>query len=85
MKVKDPNGPRLVEETNYTPWIIGGLVAVALAIGLFALGAPNTNVASNNKMDAPSGPTTAIKTVPTTRITPTTDGSGATTPAVPRQ
>jgi hypothetical protein len=62
--------------TSYTGWIMGGLVALALVIGLFTMfGRDNTNTASNTS----NGST--VTTVPGPAA-PTTTGSGtASTPA----
>ena len=44
---RDRNGMR--DDTSYTGWIIGGVVAIALIIGLFAMfGRDRTNTASDD-------------------------------------
>ena len=59
------------DDTSYTGWIIGGLVALAMVVGLFAMfGRDNTNVASNNS-NRPAA------------TAPTTTGSGASSSAIP--
>jgi hypothetical protein len=62
----DPNRRRTRDDTSYTGWIIGGVIAVAVILGIFMLTnrTDNTNTASNTPATAPS-----------------TTGSGATTPA----
>jgi hypothetical protein len=47
------------DDTSYTGWIVGGLVALALVVGLFAMfGRDNTNTASNTTRPAATAPTT---------------------------
>jgi hypothetical protein len=54
------------DETSYTGWIIGGILALALIVGIFAMfGRDNANTASNN---TPNRPTTSV---------PSTTGSSA--------
>jgi hypothetical protein len=68
------NGRMDRDNTSYTSWIVGGLVALALVVGLFTMfGRDNTksNTASNN--------TPATST--TRPAAPSTTGSGAITPA----
>src|SRR5215203_2255599 len=52
---------RDINDTSYTGWIIGGLVAVAVVIGLFTIfGRDKTNdgTASNTNRPAATAPTT---------------------------
>ena len=64
----DPHNRRpAVEETNYTPWIIGGAVALALILGIFFMTGTRTGT---NTATSPT----------TTTSTPTTTGSGTVTP-----
>src|SRR3954454_2446051 len=74
----DPNINRLNQEgyrdnqTSYTGWIIGGLVALALVIGeMLMFARDNGTTSTANNTNRPATATTA----------PTTTGSGATTPA----
>ena len=63
----DPNRRRgMRDDKSYTGWIIGGVIAVAVILGIFMLTnrTDNTNTASNPSATAPS-----------------TTGSGVTTPA----
>jgi hypothetical protein len=61
---------RRADETSYTGWIVGGLVALALVVGLFAMfGRDNTNTASNTNRPAATAPTTT--------------GSGASSTTIP--
>jgi hypothetical protein len=54
------------DDTSYTGWIIGGILALALVVGIFAMfGRDNTNTASNN---TPNRPTTSA---------PSTTGAGS--------
>jgi hypothetical protein len=56
------------DDTSYTGWIIGGVIALAVVIGIFALmGRDNTNTASNNA-NRPAA------------TAPATTGSGPATP-----
>ena len=58
------------EDTSYTGWIIGGIVALALVVGIFVMfGRDNTSTASNNTPNRPTA------TAPIT----TGSGSGGTT------
>ncbi len=58
------------EDTSYTSWIVGGLVALALIVGLFAMfGRDNTNTASNTSRPAATAPATT--------------GTGAASSAIP--
>src|SRR3954468_2487745 len=60
------------EDTSYAGWIIGGIVALALVVGIFAMfGRDNTNTASNNTPNRP------------TATAPSTSGSGAGGSAMP--
>jgi hypothetical protein len=60
------------DDTSYTGWIIGGIVALALVIGLFAMfGRNNTNTASNTAPNSPAA------------TAPTTTGSGAASSSIP--
>jgi hypothetical protein len=73
----DPNINRRTrmdrDDTSYTSWIIGGLVAVALVVAVFAMfGRDNTNTASNN-----TSPTRPAATAPSTT------GSGVASSAIP--
>jgi hypothetical protein len=61
----DPNINRrnthpMTEETSYTGWIIGGVVALALILGLFTMfGRDKTNdITSNANRPAATAPTT---------------------------
>ena len=60
-------------QTSYTGWIVGGLVALALVIGgMLMFGRDNGTTSTANNTNTPATTTTA----------PTTTGSGAaTTPA----
>jgi hypothetical protein len=85
----DPNYPRrnrpgsVEEETNYTGWVIGGLVALALAIGLFTMfgrDTATTNTAVNNPRPVTTTTTPAPlpAPVPTGQpARPATTGSGS--------
>lgn len=66
----DPHNRRPANgETNYTPWIIGALGALALIFGIFFM--------SGNSTDT----STATSTRPATTTTaPATTGSGTVTP-----
>jgi hypothetical protein len=72
----DPNGnlrrstTTSGRNTNYTGWIIGGIVALVVIIGIFVMsgGTDKTNTALNP---------------PVTTTTPGTTGSGSATPAKP--
>jgi hypothetical protein len=72
----DPNLNRgnrraAADDTNYSGWIIGGIVGLALVIGLFAMfGRDKTNVAS----DTPNRPAATA---------PSTTGSGSASSAIP--
>jgi hypothetical protein len=73
----DPNMNRrdnIRDETSYTSWIIGGIVMLAVILGIFMLVGrdSDTNTASN----ANSPPTTSRPA-----SSPSTTGSGTTTPA----
>jgi hypothetical protein len=62
-------------KTSYTGWIVGGLVALALVVGIFSMfGRDNTrnNTASNTT------PATSTNNRP---VAPSTTGSGVMTPA----
>jgi hypothetical protein len=68
----DPNrrtGMR--EETSYTAWIVGGILAVAVVLGIFAMTnrGDNTNTASDT-------PTSTSRPATTTG-----SGAGSTTPS----
>ncbi len=91
----DPNYPRrdqpgsVKEETSYMGWVIGGLVALALVIGLFTMfgrDTTTTNTAINTTRPVTTTParlpdplpapaTTGTVTAPATDA-PTTTGSG---------
>jgi hypothetical protein len=63
------------DETSYTGWIVGGLVALALIIGLFTMfGRDKTNdtTASNTSPNRPAA------------TAPATTGSGAAGTAIPK-
>jgi hypothetical protein len=67
----DPNrraGMR--EETSYTSWVVGGLVAIAVILGIFAMmnRGENTNTASDT---------------PASSSRPATTGSGTVSPPAP--
>jgi hypothetical protein len=71
----DPNMNRndITDETSTSTYIIGGVVMLAVILGVFMLvggGDSNTNTASNANPPAT-----------TSRPAPATTGSGATTPA----
>jgi len=73
---RDRNGMR--DDTSYTGWIIGGVVAIALIIGLFAMfGRDRTNTASDDA-NRPAA------TAPATTGSATPPQSGGTS-SVPRQ
>lgn len=72
------------DNTSYTGWIIGGLVALALVIGLFTMFGRNTattNTATNTNRPATTTTTNApavpgpVTAAPATA--PSTTGSGA--------
>jgi len=71
------------EETSYMGWVIGGLVALALVIGLFTMfgrDTTTTNTAINTTRPVTTTPlpapaTTGTVTAPATDA-PTTTGSG---------
>ena len=70
---ENPNrNRRATEETNYTPWAIGGALALALIIGGFMMFGRDagTNSTANNSTNRPAATTTA----------PATTGSGTVTP-----
>ena len=83
----DPNLTRLPNrrvdqnETSYTPWIIGAVVAIAVILGIFAMTnrSDNTNTAASNP-NKPAATTTAP--APAT-VPPATTGSAA--PSAPAQ
>jgi hypothetical protein len=56
----DPNRPsrRDLDETNYTPWMIGGFLALVLILGVFFM------------TSSPTGTSTATNTTPATTTTP---------------
>jgi hypothetical protein len=85
--MSDPNFNRPVkrpidrDETSYTPWVIGALVALAVIIGVFAMTnrTDKTSTAANNPT-APASTTTIPPSRPTTA--PATTGAAApSTPA----
>jgi len=63
----DPNNPNrnsypMTEETNYTGWIVGGVIALAVILGVFAMTGPTdqTGTAAN----PPATPTTTGSATP---------------------
>lgn len=73
----DPNGNLRrddSEETNYTGWIVGGAVALAVILGVFVManGTNNPGMATN---DSP--------TISRPATEPTTTGSGSSQPSNP--
>jgi hypothetical protein len=73
----DPNGNLRrtdPEETNYTGWIVGGAVALAVVLGVFVManGTNNSGMATN---DSP--------TISRPATEPTTTGSGSSQPSNP--
>jgi hypothetical protein len=78
----DPHNRRPARDnTSYTGWIVGGLVALALVIGLFTMfgrDTTNTNTAANNT----PATTTANRPAPAAPDT-TSSGVNSTVPAAP--
>ena len=81
---EDPNINRrsshpMTEDRSYTGWIVGGIVAVAVVLGIFAMtsGTDNTNTASNTNRPAATTPATTPAT------SPATTGSGSALPNNP--
>ena len=73
------NRPVVREDTSYTPWIVGAIVALAVIIGIFAMTnrSDKTSTAANN----PSPPASTT-TAPKSTTPPATTGSAApSTPA----
>jgi hypothetical protein len=68
---RNPNNRRYEADTNYTPWVIGALVVIALIIG----GVIYAN--KDNRTAANSGPNT------TTSAPANTTGTGPGRPAAP--
>ena len=66
------------ESSNYAPWIIGAVIAVAAVVGITMYGGDNTNVASN---DTPSAATSS--TTGSGASSGSTGTSGSNTPATP--
>ena len=85
---EDPNDPRrnldggmnreMNRDTSYTGWIVGGLVALAVIVGIFFLvgrDGDNASTASNTP-DRPAASAPATTPSPS----PGTTGSGSTSP-----
>jgi hypothetical protein len=84
--LNDPNGDhfrarRQAEETSYTGWIVGGVIALAVVIGIFALSSRGTD--QNTAAHPPITATTTGSAVPApkTPAVPTMDTAKPVTPA----
>jgi hypothetical protein len=53
------------DNTSYTGWIIGGLVALAVVVGIFTMYRHNDNYTASNA-NSPTTTTTAPKSLPST-------------------
>ena len=73
----------LREENSYTGWIVGGLVAVALIIGIFVMTnrTTTTNTASNPDRGTATAPVNTTR--PAAPATTTGSGTPTTAPVAP--
>ena len=78
----------MTEDRSYTGWIIGGIVAVAVILGIFLMtGRNNDTTATNNRTttSAPATTGTAVKPPAPAPVQPTNPaGNVPTTPAPAR-
>ena len=82
----DPNRPnRMRDEGSWTGWIVGGVLAVAVILGIFAMTnrTDNTNAASNNPPATTGSATTGSGTQPANPPAAKPDTPTPTPPARP--
>jgi hypothetical protein len=79
---RNPNRDR-VNDTNYTPWIIGGAVVVALMIGYSMMGDRPTNTAEVKSDREITTTTPSVAPVPTAPSTPVPTAPSTPDPTVP--
>jgi len=81
--LNDPNGERFrnrreAEETRYTGWIIGAVIALAVIVGIFALSNRGDKA---NTAAQPTSPPTSTTGSATPDATPKTDPADPAKPA----